>query len=350
MRQRSDTHLVTSAGEDRRLDIRTPQMSTHLLLVPRTELSPREAEQLLTHPLLDSFRAEAGHVTVLVVAPYLSPRTREAVEAAKAGYLDLTGNIHLEVRNPTIFLHTDGAQRAPRRTRAGSRGLRGAVAGAIVRALAETRPPVQVTELAAAIGVDPGYTSRVVGALEDEALVERDRSRAVVGYDWSELLRRRAEAVRLMDARVSQYLAPSGPRSALDAMAKPPADVDPLIVTGSFAASQYVQVAAPTLLTAYHLSLAADELAALLGLLPTDTGGDVVLIRAQNRFPAVGAQQRGDNWFAGLTQIVVDCLSGPGRMPAEGEALLEWMAANEDTWRVPAVDELHTRTPWLPDE
>jgi hypothetical protein len=37
--------------------------------------------------------------------------------------------------------------------------------------------------------------------------------------------------------------------------------------------------------------------------------------------------------YAELVQVVVDLRTGPGRSPAEAEALLEWMAANEEAWR-----------------
>jgi hypothetical protein len=43
---------------------------------------------------------------------------------------------------------------------------------------------------------------------------------------------------------------------------------------------------------------------------------------------------QGDVTYAALAQVAVDCLTGPDRMPAEGEALLEWMAANEAAWRL----------------
>jgi len=37
--------------------------------------------------------------------------------------------------------------------------------------------------------------------------------------------------------------------------------------------------------------------------------------------------------FGALPQVAADCLTGPDRMPSEAEALIEWMAANEDAWR-----------------
>jgi hypothetical protein len=38
---------------------------------------------------------------------------------------------------------------------------------------------------------------------------------------------------------------------------------------------------------------------------------------------------------------VLDCLSGPGRMPAEGEAVLGWMGEHEGTWRRPSPLQDH---------
>ena len=37
--------------------------------------------------------------------------------------------------------------------------------------------------------------------------------------------------------------------------------------------------------------------------------------------------------YVSPSQVVVDCLTGNGRMPSEGEALLNWMLANEQEWR-----------------
>lgn len=33
------------------------------------------------------------------------------------------------------------------------------------------------------------------------------------------------------------------------------------------------------------------------------------------------------------SQVAVDLLTGPGRNPAEGQALLDWMEINERAWR-----------------
>ncbi|RMI37446.1 hypothetical protein EBN88_19080 [Streptomyces triticirhizae] len=37
--------------------------------------------------------------------------------------------------------------------------------------------------------------------------------------------------------------------------------------------------------------------------------------------------------YVGPSQLVLDCLAGPGRMPAEGETVLGFMARDESAWR-----------------
>ena len=37
--------------------------------------------------------------------------------------------------------------------------------------------------------------------------------------------------------------------------------------------------------------------------------------------------------YAAPSQVAVDLLTGPGRNPAEGQALLDWMESDESAWR-----------------
>ena len=43
--------------------------------------------------------------------------------------------------------------------------------------------------------------------------------------------------------------------------------------------------------------------------------------------------------YVAVSQEAVDCLTGTGRMPAEGEALIAWMVDNEQTWRANSLAE-----------
>ena len=108
-----------------------------------------------------------------------------------------------------------------------------------------------------------------------------------------------------------------------------------MAVTGSFAAAQLAPVAVPAQLALYVGN--PDATATALGLLPTDRGADVVLLRQEQGGVMEGARAVGGVRVVAPSQLALDCLTGNGRMPAEGEALLEWMAAHEHDWRAPLL-------------
>ena len=97
-------------------------------------------------------------------------------------------------------------------------------------------------------------------------------------------------------------------------------------------------VAAPALLTAYTDN--TDVLARELGLLPADEGANVALLGPYDAVVwARTTIEEGLRW-ASPSQVAVDCLTGNGRMPAEGEALISWMVKNEDRWRLGGLAEM----------
>lgn len=72
------------------------------------------------------------------------------------------------------------------------------------------------------------------------------------------------------------------------------------------------------------------------GLMRATGAGNVYLCEPLDPVVFERTWSEGDITYAALAQVAADCLTGPDRMPAEGEALLEWMAANEDSWRLDA--------------
>ena len=44
--------------------------------------------------------------------------------------------------------------------------------------------------------------------------------------------------------------------------------------------------------------------------------------------------------YVSPSQVAVDCLTGNGRMPSEGEAVLTWMVENEAQWRMRSVKDV----------
>lgn len=304
-------------------------VSQSILADVQPSASPMELQRAYPRSIDEQLPSDLDD-PVLVVARYLSPRSRIVLDEASVNYLDLTGNVRLTVRSPGLAILAEGAQRDPTPRVRPDRGIAGPAAGRIVRALADTAPPYSVSELASLAGVSVGYCSRTLQALEREALIERDGRGTVRRVDWPNMLRRRGAAVPLFDPRrTTTYIARSGVRGAMDLLVG--IDADSYAITGSFAAARIRAVAASVGLVLY--TSRPDRLAASLDLLPADQGADVSLIVPADDGVFTGSSiAEGNRWVA-PSQIVVDCYGGSGRMPQEGEAVLEWMIEDEDEWR-----------------
>jgi hypothetical protein len=287
--------------------------------------SPRDAVALT--------RADAP---ALVSASWLSPRTREILDDADVGYIDTTGNASLRLSEPGLFIRTEGARRDPSPKPATGPNIRGPRAWALLRTMAEVQPPYRVTDLAAALDADAGYLSRLLNALVDELLVERAPRQPVVGVEWEGLLRQLTESYQILEANdATTWTASSGPELFLRDL--PSTGVEPWAVTGSFAASQLVSVAAPE--QAFVFTSDPEGLAESAGLRPARRGANVVLLDPYDPIVFDRTWSREGMVYASPAQIAVDCLGGPGRMPAEGEALLEWMRSSAPEWQAPSLTE-----------
>ncbi len=289
----------------------------------KTRLEPRDVDYLsaTVRPTPDQ--------PVLVIAPFLSPRTQERLTASGFGYADLTGNVRLSLPKAGLFLETTGAQENPVPTVRDRKSLRGAKAGRLIRTLSDFRPPVGLRELAKRAGVDPGYTSRVVDALNRDALVVRTARGPITEIDWPALLRRWSQAYSPFQRQgVTWYLAARGLAPTTEKLKTVSARY---AVSGSWAATQFASVAPTRLLLCY-----ADDPEALardLDLRPTEAGANVALVTPYDPIVYERTSQKKGITVAALSQIAVDLLTSPGRGPNEGEALIEWMRANEHVWR-----------------
>ena len=74
-------------------------------------------------------------------------------------------------------------------------------------------------------------------------------------------------------------------------------------------------------------------IAEAVGLRPADAGANVLLLVPDDDYPFEDAWADEGIRYAALPQVVADLLTGPGRGPAEGEALLDWMTENPEVWR-----------------
>jgi hypothetical protein len=329
------TPRQTQARPDATMTLRAPDGTSATIAVEaRRSLSPRDVDRVFV--VFARLRMLTAKASALVVAPWLSQRTQDLLAADNINYLDLTGNVLLKLDDPAIFIKVAGTARQPGRQPRGKARVRGPKAGRLIRFLADVCPPYGVSEIAGVTGLAPGYVSRLLDTLDSEAIVDRSRRGRVEGVTVEALLRRWAQHYDLLKTNAAMtFIAPAGVAAAISRLAELTLE-SRLAITGSFAASRLAPVAAPVLLALY-----ADDtglLVSSLRLLPADEGANIALLKP---FDAVVYYRT--TWEDGLSyvapsQAVVDCLSGNGRMPAEGEALLAWMKGNESQWRSPSLE------------
>jgi len=282
----------------------------------RRRINPRTARQL---PRLSS---------LMVVAPYLSKSVRAALEDLGVSYADVTGNSRVVLDEPGLFVVASGAQSNPQPDKR-RLSLRGVKAGHVVRALAASIPPLGVRELAQRAGADPGYVSRLLTLLDGEALVDRTSGGRVDQVDWRGLLARWATDAPLSSrAEESTWIAPRGLKSVFEHLKSAPLLY---LVTGSAATSGVAQVAPTRLLSVYvDDPVAAGE---VLGLRRADAGANVVLLEPRDDVIFEVTVDLDGVRQAPWTVVAADLMTGPGRSPAEADALLDWMDDHEEQWR-----------------
>jgi hypothetical protein len=102
-------------------------------------------------------------------------------------------------------------------------------------------------------------------------------------------------------------------------------------VTASLAASKVAPIA-PSRLAALFVedAQAASE---ILKLRATEAGANVILLEPFDQVVFERTWERDGVKYAALSQVAADLLTSPGRGPAEGQELIEWMEKNEKSWR-----------------
>jgi hypothetical protein len=317
------------------VEVSGPQGVVTIIVEAKRTFMPKDAEQLFSG-LARRIRDLNPGYPILIVAPWLSGRTREILAAEGTNYLDLTGNARIHLEYPTVIINSQGASRDPDPLPQGKARVRGPKAARLIRLLLDVSPPYGVSEIAKFADLAPGYVSRLLETLDEEALVERSRRGQVESVDIPGLLRRWAETYDVLTSNVaSTFVAPNGPENAMQQISSIGSKTR-VAVTGSFAASRIAPVAAPMLLMAYCGDVQA--VARTHSLLPADRGANFILLEPFDSVVWDRTRTQSVVTYASISQVAVDCLTGNGRMPAEGEALLSWMMDNESEWRLPSLD------------
>ncbi len=309
---------------DALLEITSPEGTKAVLAVEvKRVLEPRfvrEATRL---------RGGSPEATPVLAAAYLSPRTRDLLTELGVGYVDTTGNVRIMLRSPGLFISTHGSDRDPWPDSRDLQSLRGRGAARAIRAIVDTTPPFGVRELSSTTGASAPTISRVLRLLERDAIVTREPRGPVVAVDWLAAIRRWAADYDQVESNTSfTYLEPRG----LPALEQKLADTTiNYAATGAFAAQRFDPIA-PARTGALYIENAA-TVAETLDLRETDVGANVVLMEPFDSVVYDRTVTRGGLRCVAPSQLAVDLLTGPGREPSQGEALLDWMKDNERAWR-----------------
>ncbi|MFI7434673.1 hypothetical protein [Micromonospora haikouensis] len=285
--------------------------------------------------ILDQLRSyslpHVDHPVPMLAGRYIGPSARAWLEERGVSYADATGNIHIQLERPAMYLHDRGADRDPWRGPGRPRGtLQGHPAARVVRALADIARPMTVPELVRESGASTGATYRVVDFLKGETLVRRDPGGPLVDVEWRRMLERWSEDYGFQRSNiVTAFLNPRG----LPAFQETLRGIHDMryALTGSLAAHRLAPYAPAKLAMVYVDDV--DQAAEQLKLRPVDSGANVLLARGKYDVVFDRTVQDGGLIYVTPSQAAVDLLTGPGRSPAEGKELLDWMEKHERSWR-----------------
>lgn len=332
------------AGADFIATVRSPAGERVVLVIEaKRTLVTREMEHMVSQ--LEAWMSAAypgagrnREAVPMVVARFLSQPLQTWLTEREVAYADATGNLRLSLDRPALFVRDVGQSKDPWRGPGRPKGnLAGEPAARVVRALTDCAPPYSVPQLIDLSGASSGATYRVVDFLEDETLIERTPRGQIETVRWRALLERWAQDYTFtQNNAVTTHLAPRGLGDVMARLAGLSDDggkPGPLryAVTGSLATRRWREYAPARNAMIYTDD--PDALAMALDLRPVDTGANVALARPT--YDVVYARRAilDGVAVAAPTQVAVDLATGPGRNPAEGQALLDWMEGHERAWR-----------------
>ena len=303
-------------------------------------VEPRMVDRIASRlkALANSRYEQAGTTPVcMLVSTYLSPLARERLTEAGISYADATGNLRFAVDRPAVYIEIQGADRNPFRENRPLHSLKGGRAARVARGLLDYQPPFGTRELAGKTGSSAAMVSRVASLLEPDEIVTKESPRGrIVLVDWEALARRWAMDYDFASSNaLTTWLEPRGTRVLFSRLRDTGIRY---AVTGSFAGHRLAPIAEPRLAALYVDD--PDTAARSLGLCPAETGGNVLLARPFDPVVFERAEYDDGITFAHVTQVLLDLMTGPGRGPAEVEALLAWMRDKEDIWKL-SMTTLH---------
>lgn len=316
---------TTSRSWEAMAQIENPEgEETTLVIEVRNFWEPREVARILQQHIPEEKQ------NLLLVARYLSPRSRELLARFGANYADVTGNRRFSLAKPAVFIETTGSDRNPWPSKQVLLSLKGPATARVVRGLCDVLPPYGIRELSQLIDVPPSSVSRVTNILEREALIVRDAKSRITDVTWKDLIKRWAQDYSpTASGRFQSYVAPRGLKDVQNRLKDCRGRY---AVTGSFAVATLTTAAPPRLMMVYSES--PPGLAECLELKLAERGANLILLEPLDRVVFERMRTVDNLQCCAISQVAADLLTNPGRGPTEGEELLSWMEGNESAWRV----------------
>jgi hypothetical protein len=310
-----------------------PDGSTRTVLVEVKRIAePRDVAAALRQ--LTAYQRSPDE-TLMLVAPYLSPRARELLQEGGAGWFDATGNLRLQLDRPAVFIDVAGASRNPFTDSEDRRlkSLKGPGAARVVRALLDEKLPLGVRALADAADVGPATSSRVTDLLVREELITRDQAGRIRAVKKRSLVRRWTADYGINSSNQAvPLLASRGIEPVLNALQRYDGDY---AITAEVAARRYLPsetaAVAPLALLTLFVPDATDA-ADALSLRRAQRGANVVLTEPFDSMVFQRSTQKERLVYAAPSQVVADLLTGAARAPEQADALLDALAANDRAW------------------
>ena len=275
----------------------------------------------------------------MIVARYISKSAQDWLRANQVSYADATGNFMLTSPSTSTFLMSDsGAKSDPWRGAGRPRNtLKGDSAARVVRAILESRPPFSIPQMMSLAKTSSGVTYRVIDYLERENLLFAEKKmidgktkRIVTNVDWQKTLIAWSNDYSYQkDNSVQNYIEPRGIEEVLRKLKK--VDPDEYVITGSVAANRLAPYAPSKQINLY--ARYPSELVKALDLRPVQSGANVQIASTSLDVVFERTTKSDGLSYASPCQVTVDLLSGSGRNPAEGEALIDWMIENKQDWQ-----------------
>lgn len=317
-------------GIDALMELRPPggKQGLHLGIVVQRRLEARKA-RLLAEEILDETRWAGSGRTLLVAAPYLSPRTREVLRELGVSFMDSTGNLELSIDEPVVMIRLEGASKDPWPEKRRLRSLKGPASARVVRALVDLPPPFRQREIGEFSGASAPTVSRVMRILHLEAFLQMDDDGRIEWVDWRGILGRWAEDYDVLEThRARSFLEPRGMDALLRKLQE---EKVPHAVTGTLAARRWGNFGQARNALVYLD--APSHAAELLGLKEVEAGANVILLEPFDAVVFQRATKEEGVTYCAVSQVAADLLTGPGRGPSMAELMLDWMEGNEDVWR-----------------